>query len=141
MKRVSQWNLYFTSDSEQGERYLELAHRIDETLEFMAACGLTVEDPIINTTEFQTSHECLRNSKKMKKCQTISLLGEYIWLMHPTNEMPSLKIWILAFLQKITLHLYDWHVSLQQPPQNGGLKISNCIQVLQHQCKENVEQY
>ncbi|GLJ46697.1 hypothetical protein SUGI_0984390 [Cryptomeria japonica] len=59
MQRVSQWNLDFTSHSEQGERYLELAHRIDETLGFMAACGLTVEDPIMNTTEFWTSHECL----------------------------------------------------------------------------------
>ncbi|KAH9299686.1 hypothetical protein KI387_031368, partial [Taxus chinensis] len=59
MQRVSQWNLDFTSHSEQGERYLELAHRIDEALGFMAACGLTVDHPIMNTTEFWTSHECL----------------------------------------------------------------------------------
>lgn len=59
MQRVSKWNLDFTSHSEQGERYLELAHRIDEALGFMAACGLTVDHPIMNTTEFWTSHECL----------------------------------------------------------------------------------
>nr|AEW12064.1 3-deoxy-D-arabino-heptulosonate 7-phosphate synthase [Picea abies] len=59
MQRVSKWNLDFTSHSEQGERYLELAHRVDEALGFMAACGLTVDHPIMNTTEFWTSHECL----------------------------------------------------------------------------------
>eukprot|EP01018_Ginkgo_biloba_P034803 Gb_21844 [translate_table: standard] len=59
MQRVSQWNLDFTSHSEQGERYLELAHRVDEALGFMSACGLTIDHPIMNTTEFWTSHECL----------------------------------------------------------------------------------
>uniref|UniRef100_A0A0D6QSS7 Phospho-2-dehydro-3-deoxyheptonate aldolase n=1 Tax=Araucaria cunninghamii TaxID=56994 RepID=A0A0D6QSS7_ARACU len=59
MQRVTQWNLDFTSHSEQGERYLELAHRVDEALGFMSSCGLTVDHPIMSTTEFWTSHECL----------------------------------------------------------------------------------
>lgn len=59
MQRVTQWNLDFTSNSEQGSRYLELANRVDETLGFMAACGLTVDHPIMTSTEFWTSHECL----------------------------------------------------------------------------------
>ncbi|KAH7438455.1 hypothetical protein KP509_04G015600 [Ceratopteris richardii] len=59
MQRVSQWNLDFVSNSEQGSRYHELAHRVDEALGFMAACGLTVDHPIMNSTEFWTSHECL----------------------------------------------------------------------------------
>ncbi|KAI5069657.1 hypothetical protein GOP47_0015958 [Adiantum capillus-veneris] len=59
MQRVSQWNLDFTNSSEQGSRYLELAHRVDEALGFMSACGLTVDHPIMTTTEFWTSHECL----------------------------------------------------------------------------------
>lgn len=40
-------------------RYIELAHRVDEALGFMAAAGLTVDHPIMNTVEFWTSHECL----------------------------------------------------------------------------------
>ena len=40
-------------------RYLELGHRVDEALGFMAACGLTIDHPIMTTTEFWTSHECL----------------------------------------------------------------------------------
>lgn len=38
---------------------MELAQRVDEALGFMAACGLTVDHPIMNTIEFWTSHECL----------------------------------------------------------------------------------
>ncbi|KAG5250999.1 PHOSPHO-2-DEHYDRO-3-DEOXYHEPTONATE ALDOLASE [Salix viminalis] len=59
MQRVTQWNLDFTEHSEQGDRYRELAHRVDEALGFMAAAGLTVDHPIMTTTEFWTSHECL----------------------------------------------------------------------------------
>ncbi|KAG2692340.1 hypothetical protein I3760_08G049000 [Carya illinoinensis] len=59
MQRVTQWNLDFAKHSEQGDRYRELAHRVDEALGFMAAAGLTVDHPIMTTTEFWTSHECL----------------------------------------------------------------------------------
>uniref|UniRef100_A0A0E0EMG7 Phospho-2-dehydro-3-deoxyheptonate aldolase n=1 Tax=Oryza meridionalis TaxID=40149 RepID=A0A0E0EMG7_9ORYZ len=59
MQRVTQWNLDFTEHSEQGDRYMELAHRVDEALGFMAAAGLTMDHPIMTTTEFWTSHECL----------------------------------------------------------------------------------
>lgn len=40
-------------------RYRELAHRVDEALGFMTAAGLTVDHPIMTTTDFWTSHECL----------------------------------------------------------------------------------
>ncbi|XP_078441024.1 phospho-2-dehydro-3-deoxyheptonate aldolase 2, chloroplastic-like [Wolffia australiana] len=59
MQRVTQWNLDFTEHSEQGDRYKELAHRVDEALGFMAAAGLTIDHPIMTTTDFWTSHECL----------------------------------------------------------------------------------
>lgn len=59
MQRVSQWNLDFTSNTEQGSRYLELANRVDDALGFMGACGLTADHPIMTSTDFWTSHECL----------------------------------------------------------------------------------
>jgi len=40
-------------------RYRELAHRVDEALGFMNVAGLTSEHPIMSTTDFWTSHECL----------------------------------------------------------------------------------
>jgi len=60
LHRVHQWNLDFVADSAQGARYQALADRLDETLNFMAACGLTAENvPQIRETDFYTSHEAL----------------------------------------------------------------------------------
>ncbi|WP_421876705.1 class II 3-deoxy-7-phosphoheptulonate synthase [Pacificispira sp.] len=60
LHQVHQWNLDFVADSAQGERYQALADRLDETLSFMAACGLTSERvPQIAETDFYTSHEGL----------------------------------------------------------------------------------
>ncbi|XP_026432597.1 phospho-2-dehydro-3-deoxyheptonate aldolase 2, chloroplastic-like [Papaver somniferum] len=59
IQRVTKWNLDFVENSEQGDKYKELAQRVDEALGFMAAAGLTVDHPIMTTTEFYTSHECL----------------------------------------------------------------------------------
>ncbi|KAE8677401.1 Phospho-2-dehydro-3-deoxyheptonate aldolase 1 [Hibiscus syriacus] len=59
MQRVSQWNLDFVKHSEQGDRYMELAQRVDEALGFMAAAGIAIDDPQMNTVDFWTSHECL----------------------------------------------------------------------------------
>ncbi|KAI5080755.1 hypothetical protein GOP47_0003938 [Adiantum capillus-veneris] len=59
MQRVTHWNLDFTSHSEQGSRYRELANRVDEALGFMGAVGLTLDHPLMTTTDFWTSHECL----------------------------------------------------------------------------------
>ncbi|XBI99844.1 hypothetical protein VPH35_019858 [Triticum aestivum] len=59
MQRVIQWNLDFMDHNEQGDRYRELAHRVDEALGFMTAAGLGMDHPIMTTTDFWTSHECL----------------------------------------------------------------------------------
>ncbi|KAJ4952208.1 hypothetical protein NE237_029040 [Protea cynaroides] len=59
MQRVKQWNLDFTEHSEQGDRYKETAQRIDESLGFMIASGLTMDHPVMTTIEFWMSHECL----------------------------------------------------------------------------------
>ncbi|KAJ8769694.1 hypothetical protein K2173_005297 [Erythroxylum novogranatense] len=54
MQRVTQWNLDFVEHSEQGDRYQELVHHVDEALGFMAAAGLAVEHAIMTTTDFWT---------------------------------------------------------------------------------------
>ncbi|MDR3450396.1 MAG: 3-deoxy-7-phosphoheptulonate synthase class II [Alphaproteobacteria bacterium] len=60
LHRVHQWNLGFVDSSLQGERYRDLASRIDETLGFMAACNINAETSAqIRETEFYTSHEAL----------------------------------------------------------------------------------
>ena len=60
LHRVHSWTQGFVADSPQSERYRELADRLTETLDFMAACGLTSETtPQIRETELFTSHEAL----------------------------------------------------------------------------------
>jgi len=60
LHEVHRWNLGFVSRSPMEARYRDLTARIDETLGFMAACGMTSKStPQIRETEFFTSHEAL----------------------------------------------------------------------------------
>ncbi len=60
LREVHRWNLGFVDRSPQGERYRDLANRIGEALDFMAACGITGETaPQVRATSFYTSHEAL----------------------------------------------------------------------------------
>ena len=60
LEQVHQWNLDFVLNSPQSNRYFNLADRIDETLDFMKACGISAEhSPTIQETSFYTSHEAL----------------------------------------------------------------------------------
>src|SRR3984957_4262928 len=60
LHEVHRWNLGFVARSPLAERYQDLAHRIDETLAFMSACGINSQTtPQIRETDFYTSHEAL----------------------------------------------------------------------------------
>ena len=60
LEEIHRWTLGFVSNSPQGERYEELAGRLDEALRFMKACGLTAESiQQLRETDFYTSHESL----------------------------------------------------------------------------------
>jgi 3-deoxy-7-phosphoheptulonate synthase len=60
LHEVHRWNLGFVARSPLADRYQDLAHRIDETLAFMQACGITSASTAqIRETDFYTSHEAL----------------------------------------------------------------------------------
>jgi 3-deoxy-7-phosphoheptulonate synthase len=60
LHEMHRWNLGFVARSPLTARYQDLAQRIDETLGFMAACGMTsATTPQIRETDFFTSHEAL----------------------------------------------------------------------------------
>ncbi len=60
LHEVHRWNLGFVARSPLAARYNDLSSRIDETLAFMAACGVTsTTTPQIRETDFYTSHEAL----------------------------------------------------------------------------------
>ncbi|GAB2292011.1 Phospho-2-dehydro-3-deoxyheptonate aldolase 2, chloroplastic [Dionaea muscipula] len=99
MQRVAQWNLDFTEHSEQGDRYRELAHRVDEALGFMAAAGLTAEHPIMTTTDFWTSHECLLLPYEQALTREDSTSGLYydcsahmLWVGERTRQLDGAHV-------------------------------------------------
>jgi 3-deoxy-7-phosphoheptulonate synthase len=60
LHNVHRWMLGFIADSPASEKYKGLAQRISETLDFMAACGITSDSvPQLRGTDFYTSHEAL----------------------------------------------------------------------------------
>ncbi len=60
LHEVHRWNLGFVERSPLAERYRDLAHRIDETLSFMTACGMTSETTRdLRETDFYVAHEAL----------------------------------------------------------------------------------
>ena len=91
------------------DRYLELAHRIDNTLGFMAAAGLTVDHPIMKTTEFWTSHECLLLPYEQSLTRLDSTSGLYydcsahmLWVGERTRQLDGAHV---EFLRGVIIPL------------------------------------
>ncbi len=60
LNQVHSWTADFVRQSPQGERFSELADRIDASLAFMRACGFNAEtSPHLHAVQFYTSHEAL----------------------------------------------------------------------------------
>jgi len=60
LHEVHRWNLDFAARSPLAARYQDIAARIDETLAFMGACGMSsLNTPQVRETDFYTSHEAL----------------------------------------------------------------------------------
>ena len=60
LHRVHSWNMGFVANSPAGARYREMADRIQDSLAFMEACGISADrTPEINRVDFYTSHEAL----------------------------------------------------------------------------------
>jgi 3-deoxy-7-phosphoheptulonate synthase len=100
LHKVHRWTLDFVADSAQGERYAALADRLTETLDFMAACGLTAETaPQIRETEFFTSHEALLLPYEQALTRVDSLTGRYygcsahfLWIGDRTRQLDGAHV-------------------------------------------------
>jgi len=100
LQKVHQWNLGFVEDSPLGERYRDLADRLDETLGFMAACGLTSETaPQIRETDFFTSHEGLLLNYEQAMTRVDSTSGDWydtsahmLWIGDRTRQLDGAHV-------------------------------------------------
>ena len=76
--QVHGWTLGFT-DNEKAEKYREIANRISDTLDFMAAAGVTSETAhTLQTVEFYTSHEALLLEYEEALCRQESQTGKWL---------------------------------------------------------------
>jgi 3-deoxy-7-phosphoheptulonate synthase len=82
-----------------GFRYRELANRVDDALGFMSACGLTLDHPVMTTTEFWTSHECLLLPYEQAMTREDSTSGlwydcsaHFLWMGERTRQLDGAHI-------------------------------------------------
>ncbi len=100
LHEVHRWNLDFVQRSPLAARYRDLASRIDETLSFMAACGLTsVSAPQIRETDFYTSHEALLLPYEQALTRVDSTSGEhyacsahFLWIGDRTRQLDGAHV-------------------------------------------------
>ena len=94
LHEVHRWNLGFIARSPMADRYRDLAARIDETLGFMAACGMTsATTPQIRETDFFTSHEALLLPYEQALTRVDSTTGDwyacsahFLWIGDRTRQ-------------------------------------------------------
>ncbi|TFL18237.1 class II 3-deoxy-7-phosphoheptulonate synthase [Jannaschia formosa] len=78
MHRVHSWTLGFT-EGERAAQYRDIATRIQDTLDFMAAAGITVDtNHEMATVDFYTSHEALLLEYEEALCRQDSLTGQWL---------------------------------------------------------------
>jgi len=76
--KVHQWTLGFAR-GERAEQYRDMAGHIQDSLDFMAAAGLTSEtNAELATVDFYTSHESLLLEYEEALCRQDSLTGDWL---------------------------------------------------------------
>jgi len=100
LNKVHQWNLDFIKDNPLGKKYDELSNKIDHSMKFMAACGLTSEVmPQLHQTTLYTSHEALLLNYEEALTRKDSETGEYydcsahmLWIGDRTRDLTEAHI-------------------------------------------------
>src|SRR6201994_3605147 len=108
LHEVHRWNLDFAERSPLAARYQDLAHRIDETLSFMAACGMTsATQRDMRETDFYISHEALLLPYEQALSRVDSTTGHwygcsahFLWIGDRTRQAEGAHVEFLRGLQK-----------------------------------------
>jgi len=100
LNKVHQWNLEFIKDNPLGKKYDELSDKIDHSMKFMAACGLTSDVmPQLHQTTLYTSHEALLLNYEESMTRQDSETGEWfdcsahmLWIGDRTRDLDGAHI-------------------------------------------------
>lgn len=107
LHEVHRWNLDFAQRSPLAARYQDLAGRIDETLSFMAACGMTsATTRDLRETDFYISHEALLLPYEQALARVDSTTGDwygcsahFLWIGDRTRQAEGAHVEFLRGLQ------------------------------------------
>ncbi|NWG53418.1 MAG: 3-deoxy-7-phosphoheptulonate synthase class II [Hydrogenophilaceae bacterium] len=100
LHNVHRWTLDFVAGSPQARRYEELANRITEALDFMAACGITPETaPQMKQVDVYTSHEALLLGFEEAMTRIDSTSGDwydtsahFVWIGDRTRQLDGAHV-------------------------------------------------
>ena len=100
LHNIHRWTLGFVNDSPLGARYRELADKITESLDFMAAIGVTTAShPSMHQVEFFTSHEALLLGAEEAMTRVDSTSGDWydtsahmLWIGERTRQLDGAHV-------------------------------------------------
>ena len=100
LHKVQRWNLDFVQGSPLGERYRDMSSHIQESLDFMGACGITSDTTKdMRETSFFTSHEALLLNYEEAMTRVDSLSGDWydtsahmLWIGERTRQLDGAHI-------------------------------------------------
>jgi 3-deoxy-7-phosphoheptulonate synthase len=106
LHEVHRWNLGFVERSPLAERYRDLSARIDETLAFMAACGMTSSTTRdLRETDFYVAHEALLLPYEQALARIDSTTGDwygcsahFLWIGDRTRQLDGAHVEFLRGL-------------------------------------------
>lgn len=107
LHQVHAWNLGFVGQNELTQKYEELSQQIDNSLRFMAACGITSDTyRTLRETDFYTSHEALLLSYEEAFTRQDSLTGEWydvsshmLWIGDRTRQLDGAHVEFMRGIQ------------------------------------------
>lgn len=104
LHRVHQWNLDFAHKSEVSAKYEKLAEEIENSLQFMKACGITSKTyRNLRETDFYTSHEALLLPYEEAFTRKDSISGDWydtsahmLWIGDRTRQLDGAHVEYLS---------------------------------------------
>lgn len=107
LHQVHAWNLGFVGQNEMTKKYDELSRQIDNSLRFMAACGITSDTyRTLRETDFYTSHEALLLPYEEAFTRQDSLTGEWydvsshmLWIGDRTRQLEGAHVEFMRGIQ------------------------------------------
>lgn len=100
LHQVHKWNLDFVAVNPLREKYQRMADRIEDTLAFMAVCGVNSQTtPSIRETAFYTSHEALLLNYEQALTRQDSLTEKWydcsahmLWIGERTRQLDGAHV-------------------------------------------------